>query len=174
MLTSLGKTVMLTILPESVIDNDLFNAPERFKVVTINCVGAMGRGIALACRERYPGLYQDYRERCFANEIRIGNVYVYPEENCILLPTKTHWKLKSQVSYVIAGITALADAAENLEGGVALPPLGMANGWLTKAERQQIFLFIEKKLVPRRQHYRFYLPDTLYQEAKLLIPNLFK
>lgn len=165
---------MLTVLPESVINNDLFNAPERFKVVTINCVGAMGRGIALTCKERYPELYQDYRERCFANEIRIGNVYVYPEENCILLPTKTHWKLKSQVSYVIAGITALADAAENLEGGVALPPLGMANGWLTEVERQQIFLFVEKKLAPRRQHYHFYLPDTLCQEARLLIPNFFK
>ncbi|ECD5042767.1 hypothetical protein E1L24_22480 [Salmonella enterica subsp. enterica serovar Braenderup] len=165
---------MLTIRKESEISNDLFNAPETYKVVTINCVGAMGRGIALACRERYPTLYQDYRKRCRENEIRIGNVYVYPDEKCILLPTKTHWRLKSQVSYVTAGITALADCVENLDTSVAIPPLGMANGWLRPWERQEIFLWLYDKLETRRQHYTLYLADTLYQEARSLIPNSFK
>lgn len=165
---------MLTIRKESEIGNDLFNAPEAYKVVTINCVGAMGRGIALACRERYPTLYQDYRKRCRENEIRIGNVYVYPDEKCILLPTKTHWRLKSQVSYVTAGITALADCVENLDASVAIPPLGMANGWLRPWERQEIFLWLYDKLETRRQHYTLYLPDALYQEARSLIPNSFK
>ncbi|EGH2802982.1 hypothetical protein ID964_004513 [Salmonella enterica] len=165
---------MLTIRKESEIGNDLFNAPEAYKVVTINCVGAMGRGIALACRERYPTLYQDYRKRCRENEIRIGNVYVYPDEKCILLPTKTHWRLKSQVSYVTAGITALADCVENLDSSVAIPPLGMANGWLRPWERQEIFLWLYDKLETRRQHYTLYLPGALYQEARSLIPNSFK
>lgn len=165
---------MLTIRKESEIGNDLFNAPEAYKVITINCVGAMGRGIALACRERYPTLYQDYRKRCRENEIRIGNVYVYPDEKCILLPTKTHWRLKSQVSYVTAGITALADCVENLDSSVAIPPLGMANGWLRPWERQEIFLWLYDKLETRRQHYTLYLPDALYQEARSLIPNSFK
>lgn len=165
---------MLTIRKESEIGNDLFNAPEAYKVVTINCVGAMGRGIALACRKRYPTLYQDYRKRCHENEIRIGNVYVYPDEKCILLPTKTHWRLKSQVSYVTAGITALADCVENLDTSVAIPPLGMANGWLRPWERQEIFLWLYDKLETRRQHYTLYLPDALYQEARSLIPNSFK
>lgn len=165
---------MLTIRKESEIGNDLFNAPEAYKVVTINCVGAMGRGIALACRERYPTLYQDYRKRCRENEIRIGNVYVYPDEKCILLPTKTHWRLKSQVSYVTAGITALADCVENLDTSVAITPLGMANGWLRPWERQEIFLWLYDKLETRRQHYTLYLPDALYQEARSLIPNSFK
>lgn len=165
---------MLTIRKESEIGNDLFNAPEAYKVVTINCVGAMGRGIALACRERYPTLYQDYRKRCRENEIRIGNVYVYPDEKCILLPTKTHWRLKSQVSYVTAGITALADCVENLDTSAAIPPLGMANGWLRPWERQEIFLWLYDKLETRRQHYTLYLPDALYQEARSLIPNSFK
>nr|DAL75930.1 MAG TPA: hypothetical protein [Bacteriophage sp.] len=165
---------MLTIRKESEIGGDLFNAPEAYKVVTINCVGAMGRGIALACRERYPTLYQDYRKRCRENEIRIGNVYVYPDEKCILLPTKTHWRLKSQVSYVTAGITALADCVENLDTSVAIPPLGMANGWLRPWERQEIFLWLYDKLETRRQHHTLYLPDALYQEARSLIPNSFK
>ena len=165
---------MLTVRKESKIGNDLFNAPEDYKVVTIYCVGAMGRGIALACRERYPNLYQDYRKRCREDEIKIGSVYVYPDEKCILLPTKTHWRLKSQVSYVTAGITALADCVEELDTSVAIPPLGMANGWLDSWERQEIFLWLYKKLEPRRQHYTLYLPDKLYREAESLIPNSFK
>ena len=82
----------LELIDEAVISHDLFNAPERFKVVTVNCVGAMGRGIALACRERFPSLYNDYRQKCRKEQIVIGEVYCYPEEGVILLPTKTHFR----------------------------------------------------------------------------------
>ena len=84
----------LELIDEAVISHDLFNAPERFKVVTVNCVGAMGRGIALACRERFPSLYNDYRQKCRKEQIVIGEVYCYPEEGVITMsrPALMRWR----------------------------------------------------------------------------------
>lgn len=164
----------LELLDEAIIHGDLFNAPEAYKVVTVNCVGAMGAGIALACKERFPDLYKHYRKRCFAGEIVVGKVYVYSEEGVILLPTKTHFKYKSQVSYVVTGITALANAGEDLDGGVAIPPLGMAHGWLTFNERWGIFQHLHKRLNPTEKVYRLYLPTRLLEEARRAIPNTYK
>ncbi|EBW8959815.1 hypothetical protein BZ973_00350 [Salmonella enterica subsp. enterica serovar Enteritidis] len=164
----------LELIDEAIISHDLFNAPERFKVVTVNCVGAMGRGIALACRERFPSLYNDYRQKCRKEQIVIGEVYCYPEEGVILLPTKTHFRYKSQIYYVTSGIDALARLGEDLEGGIAIPPLGMANGWLRYHERLEIFIHLQKRLQHTEQTYRFYLPDTLLREAEKIIPNSFK
>ncbi|AWN08828.1 hypothetical protein MLDJOKPK_00243 [Salmonella phage SPAsTU] len=164
----------LELIDEAVISHDLFNAPERFKVVTVNCVGAMGRGIALACRERFPELYKDYRIRCRREEITVGNVYPYPEEGVILLPTKTHFRFKSQIYYVTSGIDALARLGEDLEGDIALPPLGMANGWLRYHERVEIFLHLHERLHATEKHYRFYLPAQLLGEAQRVIPNRYK
>lgn len=161
----------IELIDESVINADLFNAPERFKVVTVNCVGAMGRGIAEACKNRYPDLYKHYRKRCFDGEIVIGKVYVYSDEGVILLPTKTHFKYKAQVSYVINGVTALAEQGEDLEGGIAVPPLGMAHGWLAFNERWGIYQHLNKRLQSTRQNYSVYLPARLLGEANRDIPN---
>ncbi|QVW55278.1 hypothetical protein pEaSNUABM29_00238 [Erwinia phage pEa_SNUABM_29] len=161
----------LELIDEAVISHDLFNAPERFKVVTVNCVGAMGRGIALACKERFPALYEDYRRRCRREEIIIGEVYPYIDEGVILLPTKTHFKYKSQIYYVTSGIDALARLGEDLEGDIALPPLGMANGWLRYHERIDIFAHLRNRLHASEKNYRFYLPAELLREAVKVIPN---
>ena len=162
----------LELIDEAVISHDLFNAPERYKVITVNCVGAMGRGIALACRERYPALYQDYRDKCAEGLITVGNVTCYPDESVVLLPTKTHFRYKSQIYYVTSGVDALA--RETLDGGIALPPLGMANGWLRPHERFAIFTHLHKRLAPQEQTYRLYLPTALLEEANKAIPNTYK
>lgn len=151
---------------ERFVQGDLFNADEHYKVVTINCVGAMGKGIALACKERYPKLYEHYRARCRANEIVIGEVYLYEEEQVILLPTKTHFKYRSEIAYVTSGIDALARLGSDLKHSIALPPLGMANGWLKDYERVSIYQHLYKRLHDGEQHYRIYLPQALLEEAK--------
>lgn len=157
---------MLRIRDERHIGGDLFNAPEDYKVITINCVGAMGRGIALACKERFPKLYEDYRARCRRNEILIGNVYLYEQEKVILLPTKTHFKLRSEVSFVTTGIDALSRLALDINGSIAIPPLGMVNGWMRLKERGDIYHHLFRTLASGETDYAFYLPENLYQEAK--------
>ncbi|ANZ48501.1 putative Appr-1-p processing protein [Erwinia phage vB_EamM_Caitlin] len=157
---------MIIFRDEQSIAGDLFNAKEVYKVVTINCVGAMGKGIALACKERFPKIYEDYRLRCKQNEIMIGNVYLYEDEKIILLPTKTHFKYRSEIAYVTTGIDALARLGHDLNEDVALPPLGMANGWLREYERAIIYRHLYDALNSGERNYRIYLPKALMIEAK--------
>lgn len=157
---------MLTIIDEREIGCDLFNAPEHYKVVTVNCVGAMGRGIALACRERYPQIYEDYRAKCRDFSITVGHVEVYEKEGVILLPTKTHFKYKSTPVYVFGGLRSLASTSLEVDSPIALPPLGMASGWLKDWERANVFKYMRKYLVPDERKYVLYLPESLIAEAR--------
>ncbi len=162
----------LRIRQESEIDNDLFNAPEAWKVVTVNCVGAMGRGIALACKQRYPAIYEDYRARCRRVEIVTGELSVYEKERIILLPTKIHFKDPSCTDFVLDGIGALATEDNDYLGGVALPPLGMVNGWLRLHQRQQCYLRLAQVLKPDPRQFTLYLPNSLYDECRAYLTNL--
>lgn len=157
---------MLTLHDELTIRQNLFNAPQRYKVVTVNCVGAMGKGIALECRERYTQLYHDYRARCRAGEIVIGELTVYQDENVILFPTKVHFKDPTLVSYVTPALHRLAELAERLEGGIALPPLGMANGWLKYYQRVEVWKGLQNIIAPLDATVDMYLPTWLLEEAQ--------
>lgn len=157
---------MLKIRKEAEINNDLFQAPEAWKVVTINCVGAMGRGIALSCKQLYPAIYEDYRARCSRAEVVVGKLTVYDKERIILLPTKDHFKDPSRVDYVIAGIGALLTENNQYLGGVALPPLGMVNGWLSLQQRQECYLRLAQLLRPDPRQFTLYLPTPLYDECR--------
>jgi len=43
---------------------DIFESDAQVIVCPVNCVGAMGRGLALTFRERIPGLYEQFRDLC--------------------------------------------------------------------------------------------------------------
>lgn len=162
---------MLRIRKEAEINNDLFQAPEAWKVITVNCVGAMGRGIALSCKERYPAIYEDYRARCRRTEIILGAITVYEEEKIILLPTKVHFKDPSTVPYIVSGIGAIATSDYDFEGGVAIPPLGMVNGWLRLHQRQLCYLHLARAFKQDSRQFSLYLPNSLYDECRAYLTN---
>lgn len=102
-------------------------------VNTVNCVGVMGKGIALAFKREYPEMFQDYVRRCDRREIRLGEPYVYPAGNRLVLnfPTKDHWRAVSRLEDIVAGLEHLKKHYR--EWGIeslAVPPLGCGNGQL--------------------------------------------
>lgn len=163
---------MLKIRKESEVNSDLFQAPEAWKVVTVNCVGAMGRGIALSCKKRYPAIYEDYRARCRRTGVVIGSITLYEKERIILLPTKVHYKDPSTAPYILDGIGALATDDNEFLGGVALPPLGMVNGWLRLHQRQHCYLRLAQVLNPDPRQFTLYLPNSLYDECRAYLTHL--
>lgn len=42
-----------------------------------NCAGAMGKGIAVSFRERWPEMYEEYRRLCKAGDFALGDVFVW-------------------------------------------------------------------------------------------------
>lgn len=158
----------LKFLHESDIDGDLFNAPESYKVVTVNTVGAMGRGIALSCKERYPNIYREYRKACRQKLYFPDDVMVFEEEKVILLATKRDWKDPSSVQLITLGLHGLKRVLASINAPVALPPLGMINGWLKKSQRAEVFSLIVELFHRQDCNVRMYLPDVLYEEVHAL------
>lgn len=111
---------------------------------TVNCVGVMGKGVALKFKHAHPRNYEDYVERCRQGRVRPGEPYVFeadhkrdkPNLELILnFPTKNHWRNPSRLFWVDDGLQALSKHYEAWGiRSLALPPLGCGNGGLAWEE----------------------------------------
>jgi O-acetyl-ADP-ribose deacetylase (regulator of RNase III) len=115
------------------VSGDPLVIPADIRVCTVNCVGAMGAGVALAFRRRFPGLYDAYRVACFRGEIVPGRLFEWRSSDAwvVCLLTKRHWRENSRYDDIAAGLQALrAYLADRPGVRVALPALGCGNGGL--------------------------------------------
>lgn len=103
-------------------------------VNTVNCVGVMGKGIALEFKKRYPEMFMDYVLKCDRGEVKPGIPYVYQDNEVSILnfPTKDHWRSPSRLLYVTDGLNWFVENYEKYGiDSIAFPPLGCGNGGLT-------------------------------------------
>lgn len=113
---------------------DLLKSPSHALVNTVNCVGIMGKGVALAFKKRYPEMFKDYVQRCQRGEVRLGHPYTYATDDghvVVNFPTKDHWRAVSRLSDILLGLDSLKEHYQ--EWGIrsiAVPPLGCGNGQL--------------------------------------------
>jgi O-acetyl-ADP-ribose deacetylase (regulator of RNase III)/uncharacterized protein YwgA len=113
---------------------NLFDSGAQALVNTANCVGIMGKGVALEFKHRFPDMYKDYVSRCSRGEVQLGKPYLYRElflPWVINFPTKDHWRSVSRLADIVAGLEYLEDHYR--EWGIAslaVPPLGCGNGQL--------------------------------------------
>lgn len=119
---------MLTVLK-----GDLFQSEAQTIVNTINCVGAMGKGIALEYKKKYPEMYAKYVSLCKNKQISIGKLWLYKTETKWILnfPTKDDWRNPSKVEYLVLGLEKfVATYKEKGITSIAFPLLGANNGGL--------------------------------------------
>lgn len=110
-------------------------------VNTVNCVGVMGRGIALQFKKIYPDNFKAYEVACKQNRIQPGEMFTFnlhralPPYYIINFPTKRHWKGKSKLSDIETGLKSLRDEViKNKIKSIAIPPLGCGLGGLDWSE----------------------------------------
>lgn len=116
-----------------IVNKSLFDVPADALCNSINVVGAMGAGIALEFKNRYPTMFSDYRIQCFGKKIKPGDCYVYFDKvhNIYLLglAVKDDWKHWSTLEWIEASIKSLKLVLlENEIKSVNLPLLGGKNG----------------------------------------------
>lgn len=116
-----------------IVTGDLLKSRQQTLVNTVNTVGVMGKGIALAFKKRYPDMFDDYVQRCERGDLVLGRPYVFNEPDHLVLnfPTKGHWRAVSKLSDIVAGLEYLEQHYK--EWGItsiAVPPLGCGNGQL--------------------------------------------
>lgn len=116
---------------------NLLRAETEALVNTVNTEGVMGKGIALQFKKAYPAMFDAYRRAAKAGEIRLGRVQVWPTgqmtgpQYVINFPTKGHWKSRSRLKDIEAGLEDLIDVVRELGiKSIAVPPLGCGNGGL--------------------------------------------
>jgi uncharacterized protein YwgA/O-acetyl-ADP-ribose deacetylase (regulator of RNase III) len=113
---------------------DLFESSAQTWVNTVNCVGVMGKGVALGFKQRFPEMFADYERRCHRGEVRLGRPYLFKQlvEPWILnFPTKQHWRQVTNLKDIIAGLQHLQARYKNWGiKTLAVPPLGCGNGQL--------------------------------------------
>jgi O-acetyl-ADP-ribose deacetylase (regulator of RNase III) len=120
---------------------DILQANAEALVNTVNCVGIMGRGIALQFKNEFPENFKAYQVACAREEVRPGRMFVFEMQTLtnpkfiINFPTKRHWKGKSRMEDIDAGLKALVEEIHHREiRSIAIPPLGSGLGGLNWAE----------------------------------------
>jgi len=117
-----------------VLINDLFQSKAQTLVNTVNCVGIMGKGLALEFKNRFPEMFKDYAERCARGEVRLGKPYIYEsllQPQIINFPTKDHWRSVSNLQDITQGLEYLANHYKKWGiTSLAVPPLGCGEGQL--------------------------------------------
>lgn len=132
--------MVLLMTDESTIEfttGDLLAQDAEALVNSVNCVGIMGRGVALQFKRAYPRNFGAYQAACRRGEVQPGKMFVYETGSLtnpryiINFPTKRHWRGRSRIGDIEAGLQALVGEI-NRRGikSVALPPLGSGLGGL--------------------------------------------
>ena len=121
---------------------NIFSQHVEALVNPVNCVGIMGKGLALQFKNRFPDNYRSYRTCCSNGGIQLGHVFTNRTPNApknpryvINFPTKYHWRDKSNAADIIRTLSDLERAIliNNIRS-VAIPPLGCGLGGLNWRE----------------------------------------
>ncbi len=108
---------------------------------TVNCVGVMGRGIALQFKKAFPQNFLAYAAACKKKEVQPGKMFVFETGQLanpryiINFPTKRHWRGASRMEDIDAGLRALVETIQRYDiQSIAIPPLGSGLGGLDWAD----------------------------------------
>ncbi|NEP11471.1 MAG: DUF4433 domain-containing protein [Symploca sp. SIO2C1] len=139
----------------AIVKGDMFFSRMQTLTVSVNCVGAMGKGLASTAKRRFPDVYVRYQDLCKKKQIMPGKPCLYKRESSVfdelydddylpleaiednfptwflLFPTKNHWRNKSNIHDIERGLKWLVDnhQAQGIQS-LALPALGCGLGGL--------------------------------------------
>lgn len=118
-------------------NEDIFSLKNVKALVNpVNCIGVMGKGLALQFKERYKDNFTAYRKACKERTVKLGKMFIfetgldYPQY-IVNFPTKWHWKDKSVFSDIECGLIALSYwVSGNKIPSIAIPKIGCGLGGL--------------------------------------------
>ncbi len=117
---------------------NLFESECQTLVNTVNCVGVMGKGLALQFKERYPDMFIKYKEACTNRELLYGGdiwiydyVDLYNPKKILCFATKENWRNHSKIEWIERGLQYFFNNYKSLNiTSIAWPKLGCTNGKL--------------------------------------------
>jgi uncharacterized protein YwgA/O-acetyl-ADP-ribose deacetylase (regulator of RNase III) len=151
---------------------NLFDSNAQTLVNTVNCVGVMGKGVALEFKTRFPEMHEDYAARCKAGQVRLGRPYLYHDlvpPWVLNFPTKDHWRSVSRLQDIEEGLAYLL--AHYREWGItslAVPPLGCGHGQLEwRVVGPTLYRYLKRMDIPVELYAPFGTPHDELKPAFL-------
>lgn len=98
-----------------------------------NCAGAMGKGIALQFRNKFPDMYIKYKQLCKEGEFCPGDVfdYDYGGGHIYNLGTQVTWRTRAEIEYIENSLNRMFYlAVRNDVKAIAMPAIGAGLGGL--------------------------------------------
>lgn len=161
----------------SLAQGDLFFSKMHTLTVSVNTVGVMGKGLASRAKYQFPDVYVHYQDLCKRKTLAMGKPSIYKRESSLdyqmsdepskltkpnlatwflLFPTKNHWREKSDIKGIEAGLAWLAENYEKEKiKSLAIPALGCGLGWL---EWKDVGPLMVKYLKSMKIPVKLYLP----------------
>lgn len=106
-------------------------------VNTVNCVGVMGKGIALQFKKKWPDNFKAYAAACKNKEVTLGQMFIFElgalatPRYIVNFPTKDHWRSSSKIEDIEVGLQSLVEDIRRYDiRSIAIPPLGCGLGGL--------------------------------------------
>lgn len=130
---------MITYLTGDIFNANINGNRVHALVNPVNTVGVMGKGLALAFKNKYPDNFELYKKACQNNEVQIGKMFITEHQYgqfIINFPTKEHWRGKSKLEWITAGLLDLKNfliANHDFVKSIAIPALGAGLGGLNWA-----------------------------------------
>lgn len=120
--------------------------PSEAIVNPVNCVGVMGKGLALQFKEKYPENFKVYARACSRKQVHLGRVFTWKNTGeghkwIVNFPTKRHWKDISYISDISTGVYDLYLFLQDHDvKSIAIPPLGCGLGGLRWDDVKSVIL----------------------------------
>jgi O-acetyl-ADP-ribose deacetylase (regulator of RNase III) len=160
------------------IRGNIFESSCQTIVNNVNCVGIMGKGIALEYKNRFPDMYNEYSRFCKDKLIKPGILHLWKKSTPWILnfPTKNHWKYPSKIDYIKCGLEKFANSYMLRDiSSIAFPELGTSAGGLSWSTVRSIMYSILEPL-PNLEieiyHYNPNAHDTLFDKLYQRIHRL--
>lgn len=116
-------------------NGNILQSPMQTLVCPVNCIGAMGKGLAEQMRRAFPGLYEAYRVACAEGDVAIGKLWVWDvpgsDKKILCFPTKQDWHYNSKLEWIELGLDIFSTTYMEMGiTSIAWPPLGCGEGGL--------------------------------------------
>jgi O-acetyl-ADP-ribose deacetylase (regulator of RNase III) len=120
------------------VKGDFFEFDADIRINTVNCVGVMGAGVALAFKNKYPVMFKEYAKDCKSGLVKPGLPSIWKSDDMfakeveiINFPTKNHWRKPSEYEYVENGLKWLSEYLKKKSySTITIPALGCGHGGL--------------------------------------------
>ncbi len=125
-----------------------------------NCAGAMGKGIAVQFKSKYPDMYLEYKQLCKENKFCPGDVFDYDYGNGHIynLGTQATWRTRAKIEYIEKALIQMLElASEPFECRKTSLPDGALHN--VQKELENMINAIDKDIYSFTPSYGKYLID---------------